>query len=367
MTDTRLREALNELADSVPTPDLVTGRWQDASRKRHRRTALVAGASTLALVALVAALQLPSDSGSEPSPAPSPTPPPASDVTPDGPDATIAGHPVYLSPNLKDEAILPQEPTGVVPEPTGEGIVDQAVVAQMTPLSGLPFALTVLGRDGSTESLPVPFQDLDLYSDVNGTSPFTRNSLSPDGTRLALVTRTGFAIYDLLTDRWKKYPAPNLSGELRLTFRWARPDDLDLVGGGLAIPPNDVYPSLVDGFPLGTPWGPPRVNPSGTAWAGDWFSTSVTEVDAGYSNPEVISVDGEHPALLVMNGRGRNKGCCAVAGWLDDDWVVYESRFNDKLRLIAWNIRDGQFMRVASLPVSTFAGTGLASFADLPD
>ena len=365
MTDTRLREALTELADTVPSPDLVTGRWQDASRKRHRRTALVAGTSTLALVALVAALQLPGDSESEPSPAPSPTQTPTSDVTPDGPDATIAGHPVYLSPNLKDEEILPQEPTGVIPEPSGGKNVDQAVVAQMTPLSGLPFALTVLGRDGSTENLPVPFQKLDLYSDEYGTYPFTRNSLSPEGTRIALLTRTGFAIYDLKTDRWEKHPAPALSGEERLAFRWARPGDLDLVGGGLALPPNDVYPSLVDGFPLSTPWGPPRANPSGTAWAGDWFSTSVTEVDAGYTNPEVISVDGDHPALLVMNGRGRHKGCCAVAGWLDDDWVVYESRFDDKLRLIAWNIRDGQFMRVASLPVSTFAGTGLASYAAL--
>jgi hypothetical protein len=364
MTETRVRAALQDLADTVPATDLVGGRWEEAVRRRRLRNGATVLASALAVATVIVGVNVSNDKDTS-NPAPSS---PTQDVTPDAPDAFIAGHPVYLSPDLADEKILPAYEGPLPSRITGAGNVtdlDRAVYAAATPGSGVPLLVTLVGRDGTGYPLEVPSRYA-LPVDENGALPFTHTSLSPSGGLLTLVTRTGFAVYDIGRHKWSSVNYPGTVAE-RLHFAWvpnAPSDDPkigDSSGTHLGAPPS--VPK--HGFPLGDSWGPQRPSPNGSQLAGDWFTTSITEVDAGYTNPEAIAVSGPSPALLVVNGRGRLKGCCAVAGWLDEDWVVYQSRSAAVVRLVAWNIRNGQFMRVASLPNSTFAGEGVTSYATL--
>lgn len=361
MTETRLREALVDLADSVPATDLVTGRWQEGARRRRRQGVAVALASAVAVAGIVSVAFLP-DRGEAPPTLPMETP----TVTPDAPDAFLGELPVYLSPDVADERILPRYNGQLPSSVRSGGPVERAVYAEAIPLSGVPMGITVIGLDGSLEPVPLPLDRLDLaYPD--GRLPFTAHSLSPDGTRLALVTSTGFAVYDLRTRRWTEY---DVGGSVthRMRFRWW-PQDVLVKGGsvdeapnaaGLVVPENRQFTGVLR--MLVDPVGPERLSPSEQRFGGAW-TTDQMQVLA-HPTPVAISVTGTSPALLAVNGGGR-EDCCAVAGWLDEDWVVYESRVGDTVRLIAWNTRDGQFMQVATLPTSTFAGGGVGSYADL--
>jgi hypothetical protein len=283
------------------------------------------------------------------------SPAPTTSVTPDAPDATIAGHPVYLSPDLNDERILPQYqglPSAVdLSSAASANQLDRARYAFAWPGSGVPLVVALVDDAGDTYALQVPPQ-YGLPLDVNGNSPFTHTSLSPSGELLALVTKNGFAVYDVRTHSWSEKPASG-SWRERLGYVW---------NGGST--PQPAQRAETSGFPLADAWGPTRTSPDGADRATAWFSTHITEVQAGYDNPEVVAVSGHAPALLVINGRNRFKGCCAVAGWLDQDWVVYESRAAGVMRLLAWNIRDGQFMRVASVTGLPEGGV-TGSYADL--
>ena len=57
---------------------------------------------------------------------------------------------------------------------------------------------------------------------------------------------------------------------------------------------------------------------------------------------------------------GRFKDCCPVAGWLDDDTVVYESKQTEPA-LVAWTVGTDRFRLVSRIKGQYF----VASFADL--
>lgn len=375
MRDT-LRSLLGDLADDAPTDDLVDGRWEDARRRRRRSGTVVAGAALAASAAVVAGVAL---SGGTPTTGPSPAPAPAPTteaVVPDGPDGVVAGHPAYLSPTVADEAILPEVDGGAtridLSQVVGDASeIERATYAFAAPGSGVPLLVWLADEDGTAYRLEVPVE-YGMALDENGTLPFLTTSLSPDGSALALVTRTSFAVYRLGSGVWQADGFGGHGGVDVPEFVWQPepganqslipPDHGQPASRGYWFVEDSSVPDLAE-FPVADTWGPARFGPTGRP-AQSGFATEITEVDAGILNPEVVAVGGDDPALLVLQGRGRFKGCCAVAGWLDRDRVVYESRAVDRMRLLSWGVRDGQFERVAEV-VGLPEGGVVGSYADL--
>ena len=69
------------------------------------------------------------------------------------------------------------------------------------------------------------------------------------------------------------------------------------------------------------------------------------------SDPEFLVARGSVLAFtdqLSDGGFGRFKNCCPVAGWLDDDTVVYESR-QTRAVLVSWRVGSHDFGLVSRI------------------
>lgn len=376
MTAQDLHDLLHDRVADVTTadlaPDLPATAWRGATRRRtRRRTTAVAGAAVAVLVvgAVVAGIEDGRDGGPDGAPASSvPTPSGGSDDAAAVPTATrmddYRGAGVWEAPPAEDELDLPRWTGSPLPE-----VID--LTTATTRPAGVPARGLVaegsrvfaLGEDGSLSELDV--SGLAPVSDEGGNrlSPVTPYSLSSDGTRAFFVQERSLEVLDLVTGRWQTVGTPDWLAE---GARWASadeiwvPNELSSSGAGTLYGlDGSVSMANVHWVELG--FG--TVDDTWGAVASTRDRTAQTvflpgPVDAtGVSNPEAVVVrTGARFDALTMWPAGtatRQKGCCEVLGFLDDDTVLFASRSTEGYRLLAWRIGTADVYLV-----SRFAGPG---------
>ncbi|HJR38312.1 MAG TPA: hypothetical protein VJ819_08015, partial [Nocardioidaceae bacterium] len=220
------------------------------------------------------------------------------------PDALLRGRPVWIAPPASAEAGLATT-SGPLPRqlrvdraypPLRPGAVQRAVmVLGVVGDTAVLDRLLVLDESGQVFEL-----DLGPMAGPGGPT-LSRGALSPDGTRLALGRTGAYVVVDLLSPaRQTVHATGGSTSEL----------------------------SWVDGA---------VVRREKTRVAGD---SRTAELTMGIAQIEglVLRAGG---ALLVLEGE-RPATCCAVAGWLDRDRVLYESQTGPQLHLLAWHTGTGR-------------------------
>ena len=376
MTDQDLRDLLHDRVADLTTadlaPDLAPAVWRVAARRRsRRRTAVVAGAATAVVVvaAVVTLVETGRDDGRGGAPAssgPAPTAEPAGGTA--VPTATrredYRGAAVWEAPPAERELELPRWhepslPDGLDPSRSEAG-------PPGAPARGLVVDGTrvfALGDDGGLSELDVT--RLRPVSDAGGNrfGPVTADSLSPDGTTAFFVQDRSLEVLDLVTGRWRSIDTPDGPAE---GARWITdeeiwvPDGAASRGAGTAYGlDGSVAQSFVHwvgvGFGRdGDAWGAPASTADRIAQ--DVFLAGPVD-GTGVSNPEAVVVrTGDRVDVLTMWPAGtatRQKGCCEVLGFLDDDTVLFASRSTEGYRLLAWRVATPE----VSL-VSRIAGRG---------
>jgi hypothetical protein len=302
-------------------PDCSARAWRAARvvRRRHRLGA-AAGvvAATVGLSGVIAVV------GS--APPPPPKDPGISDLVPT-PDATYQGVPVWWSPDQHREQELPQVDSPLpaeidldASEPFVAGELDRAVAAFARGRS-----VVLVGPDGQLRSVDV--SRLEKVTKPNGYSYFPTDTamLVPDGRSLFFRQPGGtFAVFDIAGGVWST--ATSFSCDSCSSVRVEAPFD---ASGA------QQYGEARDGA---ASWGMGAL-------------LSVRNAATYLSGPEFLVADGAVLAFmdLIDDGQGsRFKDCCPVAGWLDPQTVVYESRQTEPV-LVAWRVRTGDFFLVSRI------------------
>jgi hypothetical protein len=370
MSEAAVRAALHDLGDDVAPVDLVGGVWRTAVRRRRLRRA----AGTVVMVACVAAAVAVA-AGVGMSPRADLAPGPAN------PDHShqVDGHPAWLAPRPGEESSLPLTRSslpGTVALSGSRQDGSEPVVAAVASLdrTGRVTRVRLVDARGNAWRLETDTMDLvvDPFASSFGskaeTPSFTGQSLSPGGRSVAFVTRNGFVVDDIAANGWSFIEAPGADPGLMHGFHWAGPRTLmfgdqqvDIRSGRVsAAAPLDLGG---EGRPIrmGARTGQARTNPSGARTAQGGFPVDLPPgQDTGTDTPQAVVVEGTDPALLVLGG-ARTRGCCPVAGWLDDQRVVYESPTGQGMRLLAWDAASGEVTRLAE--ITGLTGSDIASFA----
>lgn len=372
MTDQDLRDLLHDRVADLTTadlaPDLAPAAWRVAARRRaRRRTAMVAGAAAavVAVASVVTLVETGGDDGRGGAPASSgPTPTTEPDSEGAAPTATrrddYRGAAVWEAPPAERELELPRWTEPSIPE-----VLDLSAVGEgppETPVRGLltegrrVWALS--GRGGLSE---VDVSDLSVVSDAGGNrislvSPY---SLSPDGARAFFVQKSSLEVLELATGRWQSIVTPDWLAE---GARWVSdaeiwvPDGPSSRGAGIVYElDGTVRQSFVRWVGVGfgadeDTWGP-------VASTRDRVAQTVFlagPVDGtGVSNPEAVVVrTGDHVDVLTMWPAGaatRQKGCCEVLGFIDDDTLMFASKSEEGYRFLAWRVGTDDVYLVGSL------------------
>ena len=338
MTQERLRELLRERVADETMADHSQRAWQAARgvRRRHRIGA-VAGvvAATLGVSAGVAAVDStaptpPSDRGVADV---SRSPDAAADTTP---DAAYEGVPVWWSPDQFEEQHLASVdsplPADIDLDDRPDDPMDRALAAFAHGES-----VTLIGPDGARR-----------WVDLSGIQDMTKpNGYSYFPASTGMLTSAG---------RWLVFPQPGDTVAIYgiASGRWSTAE----------IFADDADAALLDlGFALGSVqrYGENR---DGAQSFGMGLPIPVRDHGTEYSDPEFLGTRGSVLVFTwkVNDGQGsRYKQCCPVAGWLDDDTVVYESRQDDPL-LVSWRVGTHDFGLVSRIhgayDVASFALTG---------
>ena len=381
MTDQMLRDLLEERVADVTMRDVSAVAWRDGRRSRRRDRLAVAGAAGLATAAVTVGVALLVDDGATtgPSPAPGvPTSTPAPD--PGQPDAAYEGVPVWWSLSQAQEVNLPRVEDAPLPE-----VIDLEAGPRVKAMSQAVAAFWVDDRvvlvDMDGGQLSVDVSGLDKVTKPNGYRfrPPHQSMLSPEGSHLVFPQDGRVLVYALVTGEWREID----TGDARtLDVRWLDEGVFVLPqnGSGSSGPTWTVSGSSGGwhGIPRAEPgfgtltaqaFGPTRSSGSSSAQA--WgMGVPVPVADAGtyLSEPEFIAANvGGEPSVLAMMWDIRDEGhggrflqCCPVAGWLDDQTLVYESR-QSQPALVAWTVGTDDFGLVSRIEGQYL----LASFADL--
>ncbi len=355
MTDETLRDLLEERVADLTTRDLAEGAWSEGvRRRRHRRAGVLAGAAAAtAVVVGVATLA----TGSEPA-----DPPPSDAPVSVEPDAVVQGARIWWSPSLAEEADLPQVDS-VLPEqvdldeqaPEAAGTTGPPARAAFAVLDGDRALRVLLVGDGPHRSVDVTQLGQVATPDGYRLPPVSATMLSPDGRTLAFGQDDAVAFFDVTLGTWREVPTDRPTHELT----WAGPRILALAdGSGLSVhgTPVDLdmpQPTVLGMIEPATPHGPWAHSPDGLSDAQAFgFGAQVPPRPGSMSQPETVVVqDADAPDVLTISGEPaerRSKDCCPVAGWLDGDTVVYESRGAEP-RLVSWDIGTRTFGRVTTL------------------
>jgi len=334
MTQERLRELLSERVADETMADYSGRAWEAARgvRRRHRLGA-AAGlvAATVGVWGGIAVLY--------PTP---PQPPPDHGIT-DGserpdttPDATYQGVPVWWSPDQHEEQDLP-----AIDSPLPADI--DLAAAQPYVAGELARAVAAFARDRSVvlvgpagELRTVDVSRLHKVVKPNGYSYFPTSTwmLTHDGTRLVFNQDIHQqAIFTIATGQWS-------TGTV--------------AGPPMVLPAFD--PSTAEHYG--------DVHGDATSW-GMGVPLPVRDPGTDLADPEfLVAGRGDQQKVLAFTwlaGDGtdsRYKECCPVAGWLDDETVVYESRQSHPL-LVAWRVGTHDFAVVSrirgSYDVASFA------------
>ena len=324
MTQQRLRELLQERVADETMPDYSGQAWR-ASRvvRRRRRLGAAAGvvAATVGISAGIAAVN---------STPPAPRKPggvAASDVTQQPEptsDTTYQGVPLWWSPDQVEERALPRVASRLPAEIElrkewngwHDDPMDRAYAAFEQGRS-----MTLIGPDDALRYLPLT--QLDEVTKPNGYAYFPTPMLSQDGTRVAFAQPDGFAVYSVKERTWQY--------------------------GEAFADPSYAQQAPSPGFDTGAAqqYGP--VIDGAASWGMGVSGLPVRDSAIDYSGPEFMAARGTVLAFMdrITDGQdGRYKNCCAVAGWLDPDTVVYESR-QDASLLVAWRVGTHDFGLVA--------------------
>lgn len=358
MTDTELRDLLQDRVAGLITADLAPAAWREAVRRRtRRRIGAVAGvaAGVLAVVGVVGVIAAVDErTAQHPGHGPAssaPTPSGGEEGAAEPPRATRVGDyrgaRVWEAPPAEVELDLPRWPEPSLPEvldPTtaGGGLPG-------TPVRGLltegPRVFALSGAGALTE---LDVSRLEPVRDEGGNrvEPVSPYSLSPDGARAFFVQHSTLEVLELRTGRWQTLDTPDWSAE---GARWATAAEIwvpESPGSGGAGTIHHLDGSLSRGdarqpraWSGEETWGPVAAR-SGRV-AQDMFLAGPVE-GTGVSNPEAVVVrTGERVDVLSMwpdPPEARYKGCCGVLGFLDDDTVMFASESTEGYRLLAWRV-----------------------------
>ena len=388
MTQPDIRDLLTELVDPVATPDLAGAAWELGVRHRRRvRTAVGAGVAAAVLAVAAGTAWVRDDSSGAGPTQPSPTAPSLTE----GVEATFEGYQLYRAPGLNDEAgslpavqdVLPPAIDLGAPNPSVEAApIDHAVAAfGIAKVSGddlVADGVMLVTSDGELRHLDAPELEASTAGGRPHWLPFGPGSLSPDGRKLVVRQTDGLAVYDLPTQLWESYvvpvdgrtDSPDWTPDGRYV-RWGN-DILDPETGALT---SDPMGSPVRGTTLWVDywWGVERVIGEHHALAAAYLNEHLPLSGIGYPSPGIVVGGDVMKVLVIPDLAERFKNCCAVAGWLDDSTLVYESSSGSMNgsptdgqtnRLLAWDINDGT-VRLVSTVTGTSDMLFMGSYADL--
>ena len=385
MTDQRLRELVHDLADDLTPHDRVQPlradhAWQAAARRRRRSRVAVVGGIAAAAVAVAGGTRWLADDDTNERPgrgpatsSPSPTgPAPYDDARGDRrPDARVDGGAVYWSPTPAQEIRLPR--VGGSGLPATIDLAAEAPPVEEQPVSEVRAAFAVFGDDGIERVLLVvpggvyrtlDVSRLDQVTQPDGyrVDPEGQSMVSPRGQYLMFPQDGHLEIYVVATGEWRRIPT---GSAVTAYATWSYDDGIYLQprrGGGLArvIAPDGGPGGQADLRPPGkgsrtlrdaTPYGRHRTGPGGEAQS--WSrGAGIPVPDSALPDPEVLVTTLRDAPLLAFieeaDAPTRWKECCPVAGWLDEDQVVYESR-GAHPRLVAWRVGTHSFRTVAEI------------------
>jgi hypothetical protein len=334
MTQERLRELLRERVAEETMPDYSARAWRAARAvRRRRRLGAAAGvaAATVGVSAGIAVL-----GSTPPDPALSPGVPATSDAS-DRPDATYRGVPVWWSPDQHEEQELTPVDSPLPPEidldasqPYVTGELDRAVAAFARGRS-----VVLVGPDGQLRTVDV--SRLQEVTKPNGYAYFPTGTgmLSMGGTQLLFPQPGGdVATFTIASGEWS-------SAFLTSCTKCSGPP-LPTVGSGEDAPDPGFDASAAQRYG--------EARDRAASW-GMGVPLPVRNASTYLSSPEFLVAHGAVLAFMDLIGDGqdtRYKECCPVAGWLDPQTVVYESRQTDHV-LVAWRVRTGDFFLVSRI------------------
>jgi hypothetical protein len=402
MTDT-LRDLLHESVADSEMPDVTDMAWAAGARARRRHTTtVVAGAVTASLVVAGSVWALDHREGSragEPVTRPSATrsTTPSLPLSGQGkPDAEYLGTSVWWAPSVAEESSLAYTtgplPTtidllspdsGLVGDPIGRALAAFATYASNGSLS----SVRVLGPDGllrGIDLVPSPGEPSPVkpMRDPEGNLRVRAGSsmLSPSGEYLMFPQDGSIRLLRLKNQHWSTiYTGTHPTWDATWTeddriVLWspdrphAHPPVYDVTGarGPRAGATDDLNPRWDS-----DPYGLPRRSLNGSLAQSYVAGAPVPQpralhLSAGQS--DWIGVASAPDAILVLpQEAARQKECCQVAGWLDRDVLLYESRSNEGLRLLAWQQGTRNFWQVSRV-VGWTPGedTVVSSYARMP-
>jgi hypothetical protein len=386
MTAPDIRDLLTELADTVDSPDAAHAAWAQMLRRRaRRRMAVGAGAAASVLVVGGGAAYLRGGDGRSDPTHPGPTVTRRSEAPP----PLLDGYRVWTAPTLEREAdapaidsTLPSTIDLSAPNPSlDEAPIDRAIAAfgivKIVGDIAHDDGVMLVTEDGELRHADTPPMHNVTSQRVDAFFPFNAGSLSPDGTKLAVVADGGIAVCDLHTGGWTSYDLP---GDMALDKAFVWSDDsqtvrlgrslVDLKTGEPSLVKSDE--TLLDETPLHVEswWGPEHIEGDNHARGAAYLDEARLPVNGVQSNPPAVVVDGGTASLLLIPDQMRRwKNCCAVAGWLDPRTVAYESRFGgvfsgQTIRVLGWDVLDGHVGLVSTITGSRDMQF-LGSYADL--
>ncbi|MFI6291266.1 hypothetical protein ACIBEJ_06735 [Nonomuraea sp. NPDC050790] len=384
MTDQRLRELFQDLAETLPEGHSHADelwRRRTSGRARRRWTALAVLAVAAVVVVGITAFPQEVERGTVHTPGVSPTP-------------SAPSRPVMdRAPASADEAALPPLSAGLPERWADLPVVDSA--------SGPVLALAAFG-DGRIYMMKaggrVPL-DVKLAESTdaagNGGTPLKPNALAPDGTRAAFPQKDEVVVVDLVIGQARRYPVPGFNevvlwrGEQLLVEQEAANYLLDLGTGQAERQPYKGFTGVA-GYrdlrivsPEAGGWtvlrergaGEVRLDvqnvtnegsmPVGVLGNHGWQRDDLVARSA-LAHPEVAQ--GADVVVVADIATGRvvrtlllpwgpsgatrcGKSGCPVRGWIGHDTVIVESG----KRLLGWNVDTGALSRVAVLPESVTA------------
>ncbi|MEV0150292.1 MULTISPECIES: hypothetical protein [unclassified Nonomuraea] len=379
MTDQRLRELFDDLAETLPEGSSRAGElWRQGTLSRIRRRWTVAAAAAAVTALVVAGIV----------------------VSPEPVEPGIAAHP-SVTPT---PAIPPAPAMDTAPPPSGEARLPTLATALperwadlpvVTAVSGPVLALAEFGdgriyvmKSGGRIPLDVKLDDA-VDSAGNGGTPLNPNSLAADGTMAAFPQKDEVVVVDLVIGQARRYPVPGYNevvlwrGEQLLVEQEKASYLLDLATGKVRRHPYKGFTGVAGSRDLRI------VSPDEGGWTviqegGSEVRLDVQDITDEGSMP--VGVLGNHGwqrgglvarsafaryekgegadvVVVADTATGRvvrtlllpwghapdmrcGKGGCPVRGWIGQDTVIIESED----RLLGWNIDTGALSRVADLP-----------------
>lgn len=388
MTDT-LRDLLHESVADAEMPDVSDVAWRAGGRARRRRS--VSAVAVVAAVAVVVGgvvLAVDQRDGHDSvAPVHRPTPTSAPYTGKDKPDGSYLGTSVWWAPSVAQEGSLAYT---VSPFPTTIDLKDPATPLADDPIPRAVAAFALVGESDPSEVLllapdgslrSVSLAPVSPMHDPEGNLRIRvgPSMLSPSGEYLMFPQDESIRLLRLRDQRWttiahgvRAWDATWTSDDEVLLWNHERP--------GATYPVYDVHGDPDVGGNAGDdfnprwdsdPYGLPKRSLNGSLAQSYTAAADVPQPKALHLSPrqsDWIGIASAPDAILVLpQEEARQKQCCQVAGWIDRDVLLYESRSSEGLRLMAWQQGTGNFWQVSDVVGWTMGQESVvSSYARLP-